>query len=47
VRQHLGRARLLMDLLSDGEQLRGAKLDSTLQAIARELEAAALALGTA
>jgi hypothetical protein len=40
VRQHLGRARLLLDMLSDGEQLRGAQLDGTLQAIAKELAAA-------
>jgi len=47
VRQHLGRARLLLDLLADGERLRGARLDATLRAISQELEAAALGLGPA
>jgi hypothetical protein len=46
VRQHLGRARLLVDMLADGPQLRGARLDATLLAIGRELAAAAQALGT-
>jgi hypothetical protein len=47
VRIHLGCARPLLDLLTDGEQLRGARLHATLKAIAHELEAAALALATA
>jgi hypothetical protein len=47
VRQHLGRARLLVDMLADGEQLKGARLDAALLAIARELEAVALGLGPA
>jgi hypothetical protein len=47
VRIHLGRARLLLDLLAEGEELRGARLDATLRAIAEELEAATLALATA
>jgi hypothetical protein len=41
----LGKARLLLDLLAEGPQLRGARLDATLRAVARELAAAALALG--
>jgi hypothetical protein len=47
VRMHLGRARLLLDLLTNGEQLRGARLDGVLRTIAQELEAVALGMGTA